>query len=81
LLRTKGDAIHRALGYAYVYAMVVADGAAMVIYRFTGQFNVFHAAAIVNFVCIVLAMVPLFQGLQEIEWVILGDHSGGKACG
>jgi hypothetical protein len=22
-----------------------------------------------------------FVGLQEIEWVILGDHSGGKACG
>jgi hypothetical protein len=23
----------------------------------------------------------LKKGLQEIEWVVLGDHSGGKACG
>ncbi len=27
-------------------------------------------------------MAPFhFQGLQGIEWVILRDHSGGKACG
>jgi len=22
-----------------------------------------------------------FEGLQGIEWVVLGDHSGGSACG
>jgi len=68
LLRTTGGAIHRALGYAYVYAMLVADGAAMLIYHFTGQFNVFHVAAIVNFVCIVLAMVPLLQSPRPANW-------------
>ena len=68
LLRTKGGAIHHALGYAYVYAMLVADGAAMLIYRFTGQFNVFHAGAIVNFVLIVFAMVPLLQSPRPANW-------------
>jgi uncharacterized membrane protein len=37
LLRPKRGAGHRARGYAFVYAMLVADGAAMLIYRFTGQ--------------------------------------------
>ena len=68
LLRSKGGAWHRALGYAYVYAMLVADGAAMLIYRFTGQFNVFHAGAIVSSVLIVLAMVPLLQNPRPANW-------------
>jgi hypothetical protein len=68
LLRTKGGASHRALGYAYVYAMLFADGAAMLIYRFTGQFNVFHVGAIVNFVLIVIAMVPLLQNPRPVNW-------------
>jgi hypothetical protein len=68
LLRRKGGASHRALGYAYVYAMLVADGAAMLTYRFTGQFNAFHVLAIVNFVCVVLAMVPLLQNPRPANW-------------
>src|SRR5262245_64268454 len=68
LLRRKGGATHRALGYAYVYAMLVADGAAMLVYRFTGQFNAFHAGAIINFVLIVLAMVPLLQSPRPANW-------------
>lgn len=68
LLRPKRGAGHRARGYAFVYAMLVADAAAMLIYRFTGQFNFFHAAAIVNFVYIVLAIVPLLQSPRPANW-------------
>jgi uncharacterized membrane protein len=68
LLRPKGGAGHRARGYAFVYAMLVADGAAMLIYRFTGQFNLFHAAAMVNFASIVLAIVPLLQSPRPANW-------------
>jgi uncharacterized membrane protein len=68
LLRPKRGASHRARGYAFVYAMLVADGAAMLIYRFTGEFNFFHAAAIVNFVSIVLAIVPLLQSPRPANW-------------
>ena len=56
LLRLKGDSIHRALGYAYVYAMFIANGTAMLIYRFTGTFNIFHVGALVNLVCIIFAI-------------------------
>jgi uncharacterized membrane protein len=41
-LRPKGSAIHRAPGYAFVYAMLIADGAAMLIFQFTGRFNILH---------------------------------------
>ncbi len=68
LLRPKRGAGHRARGYAFVYAMLIADAAAMLIYRFTGQFNFFHAAAIVNFVYIVLAIVPLLQSPRPANW-------------
>jgi len=68
LLRPKGGAVHRALGYAYVYAMILADGAVMLIYRFTGQFNLFHVGALVNFACIVLAMVPVLRSPRPAGW-------------
>lgn len=87
LLRPKGDARHRAMGYAYVYAMLVADGTAMLVYRFTGQFNAFHVGAIVNFILIVLAMVPLLQNpaagqleappLLSYHLVLCGPDRGG----
>ena len=46
LLRPKRGAGHRARGYAFVYAMLVADGTAMLVYQFTGKFNFFHVGAI-----------------------------------
>jgi uncharacterized membrane protein len=68
LLRPKGSTLHRAIGYAYVYGMLVADGAALQVYRFTGQFNAFHVAAIVNLACVVVAMVPLLQNPRPANW-------------
>ena len=67
-LRPKRGAGHRARGYFYVYAMLVADGTAMLVYRFSGQFNLFHVAAIVNFACIVLAIVPLLRSPRPANW-------------
>ena len=67
-LRPKRGAGHRARGYFYVYAMLVADGTAMLVYRFSGHFNPFHAAAIINFVCIVLAIVPLLRHPRPANW-------------
>jgi uncharacterized membrane protein len=67
-LRPKRGAGHRARGYFYVYAMLVADGTAMLVYRFTGQFNLFHVAAIINFFCLVLAIVPLLRTPRPANW-------------
>ena len=53
LLCPKRGAGHRARGYFYIYAMLVADGTALLVYRFTGQFNILHAGAFLNLFCIV----------------------------
>ena len=68
LLRPKRGAGHRARGYAFVYAMLVADGTAMLIYQFTGQFNIFHIGAIVNLVWIVLGIVPVLRSPRPANW-------------
>ena len=87
LLRRKGDRIHRALGYAYVYGMIVTDGSALAMYRFTGTFNVFHALALLNFVCIIAAMLPLLQSPRPANWLmrhyrwITGSYIGPVAAG
>jgi hypothetical protein len=66
----KRGAGHRARGYAYVYGLIVADAAALGLYRFTGQFNILHVGAILNALWIVLAMIPLLQAPRRPGWHI-----------
>jgi uncharacterized membrane protein len=70
-LRPKRGAGHRARGYFYVYAMLVADGTAMLVYQFSGRFNLFHVAAIANFACIVAAIVPLLRNPRPTNWRLM----------
>lgn len=67
--RRKGDRVHRALGYAYVYGMIISNATALMLYRFTGTFNVFHAGAIVNFICIIAAMIPVLRTPRAPDWL------------
>ena len=67
-LRPKGGSIHRARGYAFVYAMLVADGAAMLVFQFTGRFNILHIGALVNLLCIILAVVPVLRSPRPSNW-------------
>lgn len=68
LVRPKRGPGHRARGYAYVYAMLVVDGSAMLVFQFTGRFTAFHAGAILNLVCIVLAIVPVLRSPRPANW-------------
>ena len=68
LMRPKRGAPHRARGYAFVYAMLVADGTAMLLYRFTGAFNIFHVGALVNLVFVVAAIVPVLRTPRPANW-------------
>ena len=68
LLRPKRGAGHRARGYAFVYAMLIADGAAMLIFQFTGRFNILHVGAIVNLACVVLGVVPVLRSPRPANW-------------
>ena len=68
LLRGKGGPVHRALGYAFVYAMLIADGAAMLVFQFTGRFNILHLGALANLVCIIFAIVPALRSPRPANW-------------
>jgi uncharacterized membrane protein len=68
LLRPKGGSIHRALGYAFVYAMLIADGTVMLVFQFTGRFNILHVGAIANMICIILAIVPVLRTPRPLNW-------------
>jgi uncharacterized membrane protein len=67
-LRPKRGPTHRARGYAFVYAMLIADGAAMLIFQFTGRFNILHIGAIANMLCIILAIVPVLRSPRPSNW-------------
>src|SRR3981081_3672161 len=68
LLRPKRGASHRARGYALGYAMLVTAGTALLLYRFTGQFNALHVGAITNLICIVMAIVPMLRNPRPKNW-------------
>jgi uncharacterized membrane protein len=68
LVRPKGGSIHRALGYAFVYAMLIADGTAMLVFQFTGRSNTLHIGAIANMLCIILAIVPMLRSPRPSNW-------------
>jgi uncharacterized membrane protein len=66
--RRKGDRVHRALGYLYVYGLLVADGAAMLIYQFTGKLNILHFGAVTNLICIALGMFAVLARPPNTDW-------------
>jgi uncharacterized membrane protein len=68
LLRPKRGPGHRARGYAFVYAMLVADGAALLVFQFTGKFNILHVGAIVNLLCVIAAIVPVLCTPRPKNW-------------
>jgi hypothetical protein len=48
--------------------MLIADGAAMLVFQFTGSFNILHVGAIANLACIVLAIVPVLRSPRPLNW-------------
>src|SRR5215470_3249861 len=58
-VRPKGDRLHRGTGYVYAVSMVVTNVSALLIYRFTGRFNVFHALALFSLFSVGMALRPM----------------------
>jgi hypothetical protein len=48
--------------------MLIADGAALLIFQFTGKFNIFHIRAILNLVCIIAAVIPVLRSPRQPNW-------------
>ena len=53
LLEHKGTRSHRVLGGAYVAAMILLNLTALGLYRLTGQFNPFHALALISLAVVI----------------------------
>jgi uncharacterized membrane protein len=70
-LRPKRGAGHRARGYAFVYAMLVADAAALMMFQFTGRFNMLHVGAIANLLCVIAAVIPVLRNPRPSNWKYL----------
>ena len=69
LLRRKGTASHRRLGWAYAAAMFGLNGTAMLIYRLFGGFGPFHVAALASLLTLVGGLVPVIRRRPADRWV------------
>jgi uncharacterized membrane protein len=67
-LRRKGDPLHHAIGYAYVYALLVADCTALLIFQFTGRLNILHFGAVTSLICLALGIWPLLRSPRRPTW-------------
>jgi uncharacterized membrane protein len=81
LILKKGSKRHKRLGYAYFASMCVLLVTAFLIYHLYGKFGIFHYAALMSLVTILLGMVPLWmrqpKGWLEMHisfmyWSVIG---------
>jgi uncharacterized membrane protein len=64
LLSPKGTHTHRAIGTAYVLALVLVNVAALSLHR-ESAFGVFHALAVLSLVTIAVGLSPLLLGKRS----------------
>jgi uncharacterized membrane protein len=63
----KGRALHRLLGLAYAFSMLVTCTSALLLYGMTGHFGLFHFFAVL---CLINVMVGVTQAiLRRPDWL------------
>lgn len=67
-LTRKRGSLHRAVGYAFVYALLIADFAALLVFEFTGGFNILHFGALASLACIAAGMWPVLRSPRRPDW-------------
>lgn len=80
LLLTKGTRRHRAVGYLFVFSMLLMNFVALSLYNLTGHFNMFHMLALVSLVVTVAGMAPLVRRrpgwirrhATQMQWAYIG---------
>lgn len=68
--RPKAGAVHRRLGYLYAGSMVTVNVTALLLYRLTGGFNVFHAFALVSLTGVALGLRYAIMRRPKETWLI-----------
>ena len=68
VLRRKGTATHRRVGWLYAASMLTLNLTALMIYRLTGTFGPFHIAALVSLGTLVAGIIPAWRR-RPVQWV------------
>jgi uncharacterized membrane protein len=71
LLRRKGTASHRRIGWVYVASMLALNITALAIYRLTKTFGPFHVAALFSLATVVAAIIPAWRRKPRNGWLDL----------
>ncbi|MCU0468000.1 MAG: DUF2306 domain-containing protein [Arcicella sp.] len=61
LILKKGTALHRKIGYAYVFSMIVLIVSSFLIYRLFGKFGVFHVFSLIATFSLLAGMLPMLK--------------------
>lgn len=84
LLRTKGDLLHKRVGYVYVFSMLALNVSAFGIYHLFGRLGIFHGLALLSLLTIVGGMYPaltrrkpewVLQHLETMSWSVVGLYA------
>jgi uncharacterized membrane protein len=67
----KGTRLHKMLGYLYASALLATNVTAFGLYHLTGHFGMFHIAAIVSFLTLLAALIPVIIRRPRKSWLSL----------
>ena len=73
LLTRKGTGSHRAVGKAYGLALVLVNGAALLLHR-EDVFGVFHGLAVASLATLVVGLAPLLLGRRSHRALTVHAH-------
>jgi uncharacterized membrane protein len=69
VLRPKGTATHRRVGWLYAVSMLTTNVTALMIYRLTGTFGPFHVAALVSLATVIAGIIPAWRRRPVGKWL------------
>ena len=80
LLLAKGTRGHRAVGYLFVFSMLLMNVVALFLYNLSGHLNLFHALAVASLATTVAGMAPLVRRrpgwvrrhATQMQWAYIG---------
>ena len=74
LFVAKGSMPHRRLGWIYLSSMVALNVTALSLFRLTGRFGPFHAAALVSICTLIAGSLPVLVRRPKSSWLELHAH-------
>lgn len=68
LFMEKGTKRHKQIGYAYIVSMLGVVVTSFMMYRLFGRFGIFHVAAIISAITILLGIIPAILRKPAKSW-------------